>query len=59
VASIRVSEHLPAPGLIAKAAGIVLVATVPVGLAWLLIEGAGAQAPPSAPSSPSPSPSRP
>ncbi|MGH3250738.1 MAG: FUSC family protein [Trebonia sp.] len=43
-AGLHRSEHVPAPGLVAKSFGIVLAAALPVGLAWWLIEGTSAQA---------------
>lgn len=42
--SIRTAVHLPTAGLLAKSAGLVLAAALPVGIAWWLVEGTAAQA---------------
>ncbi|MBW8486747.1 FUSC family protein [Actinomadura parmotrematis] len=40
----HISGRLPSLGLLGRSAGIVLVAAVPVGAAWWLVEGTAAQA---------------
>jgi hypothetical protein len=44
VSGPHLSEHVPAPALVAKSFGIVLAAALPVGLAWWLAEGTSAEA---------------